>query len=226
MKPRLRPVLLLCWVLSDAAALGALESKPDAPPTQASPVGLDELMDRFAASRGVRARFRETKHLALLVKPLETEGLLFFAPPNWLARYTTRPGVSSVVVRGDWVAFHDETGHQQLTLGSNNVARHFIDHLVTLLRGDLPGLRSRYIVAFRSEDTGWELTLEPRSEAVRGGVEWIRFDGRGDHLPRLETLETSGDRTVTIFGEVEPNRVFPPAELDRIFSLEEPASAP
>ena len=226
MKPRLRPVLLLCWVLSDAAALGAMESKPDAPPTQASPVGLDELMDRFAASRGVRARFRETKHLALLVKPLETEGLLFFAPPNWLARYTTRPGVSSVVVRGDWVAFHDETGHQQLTLGSNDVARHFVDHLVVLLRGDLPVLRSRYVVAFRSEDTGWELTLEPRSEAVRGVVEWIRFDGRGDHLTRLETLETSGDRTVTIFGEVEPNRVFPPAELDRIFSLEEPASAP
>ncbi len=226
MKPRLRPVLLLCWVLSDAAALGAPESKPDAPPTQASPVGLDELMDRFAASRGVRARFRETKHLALLVKPLETEGLLFFAPPNWLARYTTRPGVSSVVVRGDRVAFHDETGHQQLTLGSNDVARHFIDNLVLLLRGDLPGLRSRYAVAFRSEDAGWELTLEPRSEAVRSVVEWIRFDGRGERLTRLETLETSGDRTVTVFGEVEPDRVFPPADLDRIFSLEEPAGAP
>jgi hypothetical protein len=72
-------VLLLCWALSDATALGAPESKPDAPLTQASPVGLDELMDRFAASGGVRARFRETKHLALLAKPLETERLLFFA---------------------------------------------------------------------------------------------------------------------------------------------------
>jgi hypothetical protein len=225
-KPRLRPVLLLCWALSGATALAAPESKPDAPPTPASPVGLDELMGRFAASGGVRARFRETKHLALLARPLETEGLLFFAPPNWLARYTTRPGASSIVVRGDRVAFRDETGHQQLTLGSNDVARHFVDNLVVLLRGDLQGLRSRYAVAFRSEDAGWEITLEPRSETVRDVIEWIRFAGRGDHLTRLETLETSGDRTVTVFGEVEPDRVFPPAELDRIFSLEETAGAP
>ena len=62
-----------------------------------TPIGLEELMSRLARSGGVRARFRETKHLSLLTAPLVSEGTLHFAPPDRLARHTTHPGNASIV---------------------------------------------------------------------------------------------------------------------------------
>ena len=65
----------------------------DAPGPTASrnptPIALEELMGRLAESGGVRARFRETKHLSLLTAPLVSEGTLYFAPPDRFARHTT-----------------------------------------------------------------------------------------------------------------------------------------
>lgn len=200
---------------------------PGGPPREASDdAGLAELMAGFAASGGVRARFREVKHLALLEEPLETEGVVVFAPPDRLARHTTRPGRSSVVVRGRHVVIRDETGQQQLELGEDDVARQLVDNLAVLLRGDLEALRSRYSVHFHREGASWQLELEPRSRLLRRMVASIRSQGSGAELHRMETLEANGDSTVTTFFDVETGLVFAPGEIESIFSAEDPAAAP
>jgi len=183
-------------------------------------------MHRFAASGGVRARFHETKYLALLAAPLESEGLLYFAPPDRLARHTVSPGSASVVVHGSRVALRDETGRQVLDLGSSDFAHHFIDNLGGLLRGNLAALRKRNSVGFRSTGGEWVLELVPRSRTVRRVVERIEFEGRDDKLARMETQETSGDRTVTVFSEVQTGLEFDPNELERIFSVDGRDRAP
>ena len=62
-----------CW-LSVAVVLAAL--LPRLAAAQESPaLELDELMERMATARGVAARFRERKEIALLAVPLETRGV-------------------------------------------------------------------------------------------------------------------------------------------------------
>jgi len=180
-------------------------------------------MARFAGSGGVRARFRETKQLALLTAPLETQGVVVFEPPDRLARHTMRPGRSSVVVHGSRVAIRDETGHQILELDEEDPARHFIDSLAVLLRGDAEALRERYTVSFQSDETGWKLELEPRSKPLRRMIASISAGGRGAQLLRMEVRETNGDSAVTDFFEVETGLEFDPVEAQRIFSVEDRA---
>ncbi len=214
------------WSLHGGTGLAGSDDAPGSGASRSpTPIGLEELMGHLAQSGGVRAHFRETKHLSLLTAPLVSEGTLYFAPPDLLARHTTRPGKSSIVVRGDRVAFHDETGHQIVELGSSEVARHFADNLRVLLRGDLATLRSRYIVGFEAEGQRWSLRLEPRARIVRRIVEWIHVEGRGAELVAIERRETTGDRTAIVFHEVETGLDFTPAELDRFFSLEDPDGA-
>ena len=118
--------LSLCWLLhggpglagSDVAAGGTAADRTAA-------TDLEGLMHLLAGSGGVRASFRETKHLSLLSSPLETEGVLYFAPPDLLARHTSRPGRSSVVIRGDQVELRDETGRQVIDLRSSAVTRQY-----------------------------------------------------------------------------------------------------
>jgi outer membrane lipoprotein-sorting protein len=221
-------LLALCWVLWGAAGLGA--SNGQEPPAGAdsttAPAGVEELMRLFAASGGVRARFHETRYLSILAAPIETEGMLYFAPPDRLARHTTRPDRTALVVRGNEVAFRDEAGHQVMQLGSSRVAQGLVGNLAALLRGDLATLRERYSIEFRSEGHEWVLDLEPRARVLRRVIERIRVTGRGARLTAMETRETGGDSTFLALGDIESGLDFEPADLERIFSLEGPAGTP
>ncbi len=218
--------LSLYWLLHGGTGLAGSDVAPGGTSSdRAASTDLEGLMHRLASSGGVRAGFRETKHLSLLSAPLETEGVLYFAPPDLLARHTSRPGRSSVVIRGDRVELRDETGRQVIDLGSSGVARQYVDNLGVLLRGDLAALRSRYSIGFETDGVAWQLRLEPRSRAMRHIVAWIRVEGRGAELSSMETREASGDTTVSIFFGVETGLDFTASERERIFSLDYDAGA-
>ena len=216
-------LLALGWGLHGGTRLASSdEGLESTAPHNPTPIGLEELMSHLARSGGVRARFRETKHLSLLAAPLVSEGTLHFAPPDRLVRHTTHPRSASVVIDGERMAIRDESGHRTVDLKRSRVARHFADNLRVLLRGDLAGLRSRYEIVFHSDEEHWKLRLEPRSRFVRRVVEEVSVEGRGTELISMENLETNGDRTSTVFFEVETGLDFSPAEIERLFALESP----
>ena len=190
-------------------------------------------MALFESSGGVRAEFSEKRYLAILKAPIETEGVLYFSPPDRLARYTTHPGHSSLVVNGNRLTLRDETGEQTLTLGSSELARGLVDSFAVLLRGDLQALRATYRVKLHSqEDHGtpdafaWTLDLEPRSPTIRRLIERIRVEGRGNKLALMETLETTGDRSIMVFTVVQTGLIFSTEEVERVFSVQNRDDAP
>jgi len=198
-----------------------------------SALTLADVMQRFATSGGVEARFHESRQLAILNDPIESSGMLYFAPPDWLARHVTQPGESKVVVRDDRVTFRDETGVQTLELDSSEVARAVVGNTMVLMRGDLELLNEQYEATFRVQGSGeagaagalWTLDLTPRGRVVRKIIERLRVQGRGGKLVRMESLETSGDVTVTTFSEVKVGVEFSDAAREEIFSIA-PVSVP
>ena len=87
---------------------------------------LSTLLSHFAASRGVFAHFREEKSLPLLQEPLVSEGLLYYAPPGRMARFTTRPEHTSLLVVEDRLRIEDGLGVEEIDLGAHPEARRFI----------------------------------------------------------------------------------------------------
>jgi len=208
-----------CWVLWSTNSFASDASDP-------APADLEALMELLAGSGGVRARFQESRHLSILTDPIETAGVLYFAPPDRLARHTTRPGRSSVVVDAGRVSFGDETGRRAFDVNASEVARTLVSNLMVVLRGDLESLRAQYSVGFEVGDGNWTLDLEPRSRALRGIIRRIRFTGRGRELDAMETRESNQDRTITTFSDIETGLVWETPELERIFSLDPPDAAP
>lgn len=218
-------------VLAFTALLGpAGEVRSERPASDSAaappPVQLEALMDRFASSQGMRVPFRESRRLAILSEPIESEGVFFFAPPGDLARYTLRPGRSRVIVRGDRVLFEDATGRQSFDLSSNETARGFVGNFGVLLRGDLAELRRRYTLDFRTTGDSWTLEMRPRSREMRHLIERIEVQGRGIELHRMETFGTNGDQTALVFGEVVPLSDLDASERDSIFSLDSTGALP
>lgn len=202
-------LMLLAWL--PGAALAAAPGAADPPLT------LETLMHGMASTTGVRADFREEKQLALLDAPLVSEGVLYFVPPARLARVTTRPGSSSLVIDGGRLSYTDETGNSGVDLAGNRVARTLVENFVVLFAGDLPALRERYHVEFATEGVRWRMRLVPRAAPLSSFLASIELRGQDRALAEIDVRESDGDRTVTRFERVETDARFSPEELARLF---------
>jgi hypothetical protein len=194
----------------------------EAEPTRATeqPADLDALMAGMADTPGVVAEFTEIKKLAILDAPLETLGTLYFIPPDRMARHVSYPGTSSFVIDGDRLAFQDETGGDDLDLGSNPVARVFVENFIVLFNGDLAELRRRYDPTLVVHGDEWVLELKPRSPALAKMIESIEMRGSGRAMRSMTLREVGGDVTETRFTKVDPNHRFSPDEVSRYFRAE------
>jgi hypothetical protein len=200
-----------------ALALGA-----GAPPASGT-LTLDELLRHMATTSGVVAEFREVKVLALLDAPLETRGTLYFVPPDKLARVTTTPAATRLVLEGNHMRFEDEAGTNELDLSENPVARQFAENLVVLWRGDRKALEALYRLDFRADGARWQLGLTPTGSPLDRFIANIRLSGDGATLREMELVETDGDRTHTLFEKTEVDHVFGAEEERAIFG---PKAAP
>lgn len=207
------------------AAAGADAAREAGSGEEAEPLALETLMRGMAESRGVVARFREVKEVSLLAEPVVSRGVLYFVPPDRLARHVTEPGDRWLRVDGERLSFRDETGEDALDLGESPVAREIVENLVVLFRGDLPALRERYAVRFEAEEERWTLRLEPRAAPLADYVERVVLRGEGRALREMVWRETDGDRTITTFTRVEADRPLSAAERRRAFPAPEDAGA-
>jgi outer membrane lipoprotein-sorting protein len=212
-------LLPIVWVLSGGDSLASDASG-------SAPTELEALMQRFAESGGVRARFRESRHLSILTDPIETTGMLYFAPPDRLARHTTSPGRSRIVIEAGRVSIGDETGQRVFDFSTNEIAQALVGNLMVVFRGDLKSLRERYSISFDSNEESWTLDLEPRSRALRSIIERVQFVGKGRDLAAMETREPNGDRTIMKFSEIEIGLSWEQEDLDRVFSVDPPDTTP
>jgi outer membrane lipoprotein-sorting protein len=202
--------LALLALASPALAAGAESS--------AAPLTLEVLMQGMASTTGVRAAFREEKQLALLEAPLVSEGMLYFVPPARMARITTQPGASALVIDGGRLSYTDETGASDVNLAGNRVARTLVENFVVLFAGDLAALRERYDVGFEAKGQSWRMRLVPKAAPLATFVASVELSGEGPALAAMALREVDGDRTLTRFERVETGARFSPEELVRLFS--------
>jgi outer membrane lipoprotein-sorting protein len=212
--------LVLALLVAMAIALPAtIRATPEA-----APAALEALLVGMASTSGVVADFREVKRLALLSEPLESRGTLYFVPPDRLARVTTTPTATRLVIDGDRFSFDDGTGSQAMDLSGNPVAREVVENFIVLFNGDLDALRRRYEPEFATGDDGWSLVLTPRASRLRNLVARVTLEGQGRALTRMTLLEAGGDTTTTHFEDVRSDYAFDAAELARVFGESDAAS--
>lgn len=217
MTPARRRLIVLLLVTSVAGnGAGALAAPPAA---GARGDELAALLARFAKSPGIYARFREEKHLAMLQVPLVNEGTIHFSPPGRLARHTTRPIASTLLIADNRVQFGDAAGQDSVDLGANPVARAFVDSFIMLLAGDRAGLERYFVMRFAPSSAGWRLSMTPRTTPMDKVIKEIALAGDGIIIRQMEVRETSGDWTRTTFTDVDVAHRYSKAEQAQVFRM-------
>lgn len=159
---------------------------------------LRALMRDMAQVPASESRFVETRHIAMLTRPIELKGSLSYERPNRLAKHVESPFDELLSVDGQSATLFNRTKGEQrfVSLREQPALGALVESVRATLAGDLPQLERHYKLEFSGPRGGWTLRLAPRDDRVKGYVETITLAGAEARLRRIEIVEASGDRSV------------------------------
>ena len=157
---------------------------------------LQQLMETLAQHKSGRAAFVETKHIALLDKPVVSSGELLFTAPDRLERRTLKPKAESMIVKGGDLLIERGTRKFNLQLQSYPELAAFIDSIRGTLAGDRKALERSYRLSLEGTAERWTLQLLPLDEKMLAVVQRIRITGARDQVRSIEVTQADGDSSL------------------------------
>jgi outer membrane lipoprotein-sorting protein len=174
-------------IFAAASAVGALAAEPS----------LADLMRQLAGVPSARARFTETKQVALLKAPLILTGTLSYERPDRLEKHVLSPYDERIAIAGTQVTVENNTRGrtQNLSVASNPTLLALVESLRATLAGDLVALERHFEVSLERRADDWTLALVPREPGTLALITRIRLTGSGNQLRHIDIEEAGGDRS-------------------------------
>lgn len=163
---------------------------------------LEALMRLLRQRRSGRARFHETRTLAMLNAPIESSGVLRFAAPDFLEMRTLHPRPQSVVVRGSQVTLELDGRSRVFALDEQPEVAALVDGIRATLDGDLAALQRAYTTRLRGTPRVWSLELVPRLPAARARIREIDIGGSQATVRSIAIYQADGDHSLMMLHEL------------------------
>lgn len=165
---------------------------------------IDQLMQGLAQTRVGHAHFIEKKFIAILDKPVESSGELFYNAPDRLEKRTLKPKAESMTVEGRTLLV--ERGRQKYRLQSQDYPElaAFIDSIRGTLAGDRTALERNYHLSLEGSAEQWTLQLLPVDEKMQAVVQRIRIAGVRGTVRSIEISQADGDRSLMLITKTPP----------------------
>jgi hypothetical protein len=184
--------------------LGALLMPSCGTPARAeqSRLALDDLMQLLAQRQHRHATYIERQYLAILERPLESSGELFYDSPLRLEKRTLKPKTESLLLDNGVITVRRGVRRYELPLRDYPQLAALTESVLATLAGDRAALERAYSVSFEAQDNGWVIGLVPRESAVSAVVQRVRISGSADMVREVEVQRADGDRSVMTISEL------------------------
>lgn len=154
---------------------------------------IDQLMQSLAAIHSGHASFVEKKSIAILDKPIESSGELFYSAPDRLEKRTLKPKMESMLLDKSTLTVEQRGKRHVLSLQSYPEVAAFIDSIRGTLAGDRKALERAYKLSMEGGEQGWSLALLPIADKMKKVVAKISIAGSGNALRTIEIKQADGD---------------------------------
>lgn len=159
----------------------------------ASSWDIEQLMQSLAATRSGHASFVEIKSIAILEKPVESSGELFYSAPDRLEKRTLKPKTESILLDKDKLIVEQRGKKRVLALQNYPEVAAFIDSIRGTLAGDRKALERTYHLNLEGDEQSWNLVLLPIEDKMKKVVAKISIVGSGNVLQTIDILQADGD---------------------------------
>lgn len=163
---------------------------------QAGEWDIDQLMNGLAQTRSGHASFVEKKSIAILDKPVESSGELFYTAPDRLEKRTLKPRPESMVLEQGTLTIEQKGKRHVLPLQNYPEIAAFIESIRGTLAGDRAALERAYRLNLEGGEQGWTLELLPLADRMKKVVERIRIAGERHELRTIEIRQADGDSSL------------------------------
>lgn len=187
---------LSCYPLPRLMLLAALMLTPAI--SHALDWDIDRLMHSLAQTRSDHASFIEKKSIAMLDKPVESSGELFYTAPDHLEKRTLKPKAESMTVDGGTLIIERSRQKHRLQLQDYPEVAAFIDSIRGTLAGDRHALERNYRLSLEGTTEHWTLQLVPVDEKMQAVVKRIRISGVRDTVRSIEISQSDGDSSLML----------------------------
>jgi outer membrane lipoprotein-sorting protein len=157
---------------------------------------VDQLMRGLAKIRSDHAVFKETKYIAMLDKPVESSGELFYSAPDQMEIRTLKPRPESMVIDRDTLVIERDRRKRMLQLQDYPELAAFINGIRGTLAGDRKALERHFRLVLEGGMERWTLQLLPVDEKTGAIITQIRVSGTGDAVQSIEIMRADGDRSL------------------------------
>jgi len=157
---------------------------------------IEQLMQSLSARPSGHASFVEKKFIAILDKPVESSGELFYTAPDRLEKRTLKPKVESMVLNKDTLTVEQRGKKHVLALQNYPEVAAFIDSIRATLAGDRKALERTYKLNLEGDEQAWNLALLPIEDKMKKVVASIRIAGSGNALRTIEIKQADGDSSL------------------------------
>ena len=159
---------------------------------------IDQLLRGLAQIRADHSSFVEKKFIAMLDKPVESSGELFYTAPDRLEKRTIKPKPESMFLdRGSLVIERGRQVHRLQTQDHPELAA-FIDSIRGTLAGERKALERNYRLSLDGTAERWTLQLLPVDEKMQAVVKRIRITGARDTVRSIEINQADGDSSLML----------------------------
>lgn len=159
---------------------------------------IDQLMHDLAQTRSGHASFVEKKSIAILDKPVESSGELFYTAPDHLEKRTFKPKPESMTVDAGTLVIERGRQKHHLQLQDYPELAAFIDSIRGTLAGDRKALERNYRLSLDGTAEHWILQLLPADEKMQAVVKRIRIAGVHDAVRSIEISQADGDSSLML----------------------------
>ena len=159
---------------------------------------IDQLMRGLAQTQSDHASFVEKKSIAMLDKPVESSGELFYSAPDHLEKRTLKPKAESMTVDGGTLVIERGRQKHRLQLHDYPELAAFIDSIRGTLAGDRKALERNYRLSLDGTSEHWALQLLPVDEKMQAVVKRIRIAGVRDVVRSIEITQADGDSSLML----------------------------
>jgi hypothetical protein len=159
---------------------------------------IDRLMQGMAQIRSDHSRFVEKKFIAMLDKPVESTGELFYTAPDHLEKRTIKPKPESMTLdQGTLVIERGRKLHRLQSQDYPELAA-FIESIRGTLAGERKALERNYHLSLDGTAERWTLQLLPLEEKMQAVVKRIRITGTRAALRSIEITQADGDSSLML----------------------------
>lgn len=150
---------------------------------------LQQLASRLATTEMLTGTFEQSRHISALEIPLQSSGEFSYRREQGVVWHTLEPASSELRITPEQGALAVDAGGELRQLpASELVAEIFLG----MFTGNFERLQQYFLLSSSGDETGWSLSLRPRSARVADQLDEIVIEG-GEYVRRVHIREANGD---------------------------------